>query len=237
MKRLRGQLTYANVMATIAVFLVLAGGTAFAAKVTLLPKNSVGVKQLKKGAVTPAKLSSKAKKALTAATGPIGPSGPSGPRGPIGPTGDRGERGPIGPQGVPGITGAAPLAVDAGAEAIVPGPSSPLPLSGTTSWTAGPGQFGLLVGRFTATMASEPEPFEFCEVDIRVFDNGREVVDKFLTEDSETLTERSAYLAPVAIAVDEPGVHTVTATYSWTPECEPGSEIDSVRLMVAPQGR
>jgi hypothetical protein len=229
MKRLRGKLTYANVMATIAVFLVLAGGTAFAAKEALLPKNSVGAKQLKKGAVTPAKLSLKAKKVLTAA---IGPSGP------IGPKGEPGGPGPTGPQGVPGIAGTEPLAVDASAEAIDPGPLSPLPLVGTTSWTAGPGQFGLLVGRFTATMASEPEPFEFCEVHVHVFDNGREVVSKFLTEDNEaTLTERSADLAPVAIAVDEPGVHTITATYSWTPECAPGTEIDSVRLMVAAQGQ
>jgi hypothetical protein len=31
MKKIRGNLTYANVMSTIAVFLVLAGGTALAA--------------------------------------------------------------------------------------------------------------------------------------------------------------------------------------------------------------
>lgn len=55
MKRLRAHLTYANVVATLALFLVLAGGTAFAAK-NLLPKNSVGTKQLKNGAVTGAKL-------------------------------------------------------------------------------------------------------------------------------------------------------------------------------------
>lgn len=53
MKRLRKRLTYANVMSSIAVFLVL-GGAAFAA--TQLPKNSVGTKQLKKNAVTTAKI-------------------------------------------------------------------------------------------------------------------------------------------------------------------------------------
>jgi len=52
--RLRSQLTYANVMATVAVFLVLTGvGFAVAA----LPKKSVGKKQLKNGAVTSKKLS------------------------------------------------------------------------------------------------------------------------------------------------------------------------------------
>jgi hypothetical protein len=52
-KKIRRRLTYANVMSSIAVFLVL-GGAAFAA--AKLPKNSVGTKQLKHNAVTTAKL-------------------------------------------------------------------------------------------------------------------------------------------------------------------------------------
>jgi hypothetical protein len=48
LKRLRSKLTYANVMATIAVFLVLTG-IGFA--VAKLPKRSVGARQLKNGAV------------------------------------------------------------------------------------------------------------------------------------------------------------------------------------------
>jgi hypothetical protein len=54
MKLIRKKLTYANVMSTIAVFLVLGGGAALAA--TQLAKNSVGAKQLKKNAVTTAKV-------------------------------------------------------------------------------------------------------------------------------------------------------------------------------------
>lgn len=54
MKQLRKRLTYANVMSSIAVFLVLGGGAAFAAG--QLGKNSVGSKQLKKNAVTKAKI-------------------------------------------------------------------------------------------------------------------------------------------------------------------------------------
>jgi hypothetical protein len=52
-KQIRKRLTYANVMSSIAVFLVLGGATAIAAG---LAKNSVGSKQLKKGAVTTAKI-------------------------------------------------------------------------------------------------------------------------------------------------------------------------------------
>ena len=54
MKRFRARLTYANVMSSIAVFLVLGGASAFAA--SQLGKNTVGTKQLKKNAVTAAKI-------------------------------------------------------------------------------------------------------------------------------------------------------------------------------------
>lgn len=56
MKRIRKRATYANVMSTIAVFLVLGGATAFAA----LGKGTVGTKQLKTNSVTAAKLKNKA---------------------------------------------------------------------------------------------------------------------------------------------------------------------------------
>jgi hypothetical protein len=48
MKKLRERFTYANVMATVAVFIAL-GGTSYA--ISKLPKNSVGSKQIKKNAV------------------------------------------------------------------------------------------------------------------------------------------------------------------------------------------
>jgi hypothetical protein len=57
MRRLRSKLSYANVMATIAVFIALGGG-AYAA--TQLKKNSVGTKQLKASSVTTAKIKANA---------------------------------------------------------------------------------------------------------------------------------------------------------------------------------
>jgi hypothetical protein len=96
MKRLRARLTYANVVATLALVVALAGGTAFAAT-QVLPKNSVGSRQLKKGAVTPVKLSKAAKSTLT---GPVGPRGTTGAPGAKGETGAKGGIGPIGPSTV-----------------------------------------------------------------------------------------------------------------------------------------
>jgi hypothetical protein len=98
MKPARTKLTYANVMATVAVFLVLAGGTAFAAS-QMLPKNSVGARQLRKGAVTLAKLAPKARATLTGPRGATGARGPQGQTGPIGSQGAKGDRGEIGPVG------------------------------------------------------------------------------------------------------------------------------------------
>jgi hypothetical protein len=54
LRTIRCKLTYANVMSTIAVFLLLGGGAALAA--SKLGKNTVGTKQIKNQAVTAAKI-------------------------------------------------------------------------------------------------------------------------------------------------------------------------------------
>lgn len=58
---MRPKLSYANVVATLALFVALGGASYAAFK---LPKNSVGTKQLRKNAVTTAKIK---KEAVTAA--------------------------------------------------------------------------------------------------------------------------------------------------------------------------
>jgi hypothetical protein len=57
MRAIRRRLTYANVVATLALFLALAGGTVYAARVA---KKSVGPSQLKARAVTTAKIKANA---------------------------------------------------------------------------------------------------------------------------------------------------------------------------------
>ena len=68
LRKLRSRLTYANVMSSIAVFIVL-GGSAYAA--VKLPKNSVGAKQIKKGAVTRSKLANGAVNGSKVAAGSL----------------------------------------------------------------------------------------------------------------------------------------------------------------------
>jgi hypothetical protein len=95
MRRVRTHLSYANVMATAAVFIAL-GGTSYA--VTQLPKNSVGSKQIRSGAVGASEIrtgavrskdirdrsvalkdiSKAARGSLRGQTGATGPQGPPG---------------------------------------------------------------------------------------------------------------------------------------------------------------
>src|SRR4051794_33099857 len=82
MNRLRSRLTYANVTATLALFIAL-GGTSYA--VSSLPRYSVGAKQLRKGAVTSRVVKDRtialrdiARSARTTLSGATGPQGPKG---------------------------------------------------------------------------------------------------------------------------------------------------------------
>jgi hypothetical protein len=96
-QRFVGHLTYANVVATVALFVALGGGAYAALR---LPRNSVGTAQLKNNAVTPRKV----KNALTLndlAPGQVaqlrGPPGTTGATGAMGQTGPKGDTGAVGP--------------------------------------------------------------------------------------------------------------------------------------------
>ena len=85
MSRLHHHISYANVMATLAVFIAL-GGSAYA--VSQLPRNSVGAAQIKRNAVGSSELrdrgvrlsdvSASARRSLRGAKGAPGPAGPPG---------------------------------------------------------------------------------------------------------------------------------------------------------------
>ncbi len=101
-------------VALTAVAIAIAG-TGYAA--VTLPRNSVGTAQLKKSAVTSAKVRDHSLLAVDFAPGqlPRGDAGPAGEFGATGPTGPAGPQGPTGAAGTSGVVGAAGAAGAAGA--------------------------------------------------------------------------------------------------------------------------
>jgi hypothetical protein len=96
--RSRRKPSYADVVATLALFAALGGG-AYAA--TQLPRNSVGPRQIRKNAVNSATVKNGSLRAADFGPGQL-PSGPVGPSGPPGPQGATGEPGPFPDGSVPG---------------------------------------------------------------------------------------------------------------------------------------
>ena len=116
--RMRSQLSFANTMSLIAVFVAL-GGTSYAT----VTANSVGSREIKRGAVTASDIranavsSGKVKngslRALDFKAGelPAGATGATGPAGPQGAKGDQGDPGTNGTNGTAGAPGADGTAV------------------------------------------------------------------------------------------------------------------------------
>jgi hypothetical protein len=127
------KLTYANVIATLALFLALGGGGAWAA--TTVAGNSIGTVQLKNSAVTAKKVSDGTllakdfKSGQLPTAGPAGPMGPAGAQGALGPKGSAGEPGERGPRGAKGDTGEAGARGSKG-ESGEPGEAGPHGLKG-----------------------------------------------------------------------------------------------------------
>jgi hypothetical protein len=96
MSRIRKRITYANVISTLALILVVGGGSAIAAN--QFGKETIGANAIKKESIGPGKLNKAAKAAL---------EGPAGPKGATGATGPAGTAGPAGPAGAPGAPGSA----------------------------------------------------------------------------------------------------------------------------------
>jgi hypothetical protein len=89
--KIRSGLTYANVMATVAVFLALGGGAYAAVK---LPRASVGSRQIQHNAVTSSKVKDHSLLARDFRAGQL----------PAGPKGDTGAQGAPGTPGAPGAS-------------------------------------------------------------------------------------------------------------------------------------
>jgi hypothetical protein len=140
-------LTYANVVATLALFIALGGGAYAAIK---LPKNSVTTIQVKNGTLV-----SKDFKKGQLKAGKAGPPGVKGAQGATGAAGERGLGGPAGPfgpagaQGVKGDVGAAGADGSAKAYAFISGQG-----------TVGANAKGITAANVTAHLANQAS--EYC---------------------------------------------------------------------------
>ena len=117
MRKLGRSLSYANVMATIAVFLALGGG-AFAATTGFTSKGGTihGCVSTRSHVLTVLKAGKRCgrghvalafnAKGIPGARGPVGATGPTGPAGPAGPKGATGAKGAAGAKGATGRQGA-----------------------------------------------------------------------------------------------------------------------------------
>jgi Collagen triple helix repeat (20 copies) len=105
MRNLKLQRPSPALVVSLVALSVALGGTGYAAIV--LPANSVGAKQIKRNAVTGAKVKNSSLVASDFRPGqlPAGPAGPVGPAGATGPRGPEGARGLEGPRGDTGATG------------------------------------------------------------------------------------------------------------------------------------
>jgi hypothetical protein len=125
----------AMLIACVALMVSL-GGVSYAAGV--LPKNSVGTAQLKKSAITGAKVKNRSLMAADFKAGQL-PAGPHGPAGLPGPKGDKGDTGAAGAAGISGleIVVRAPETVPAGqhgyGEAYCPTGKKPIGGGGGTT--------------------------------------------------------------------------------------------------------
>jgi hypothetical protein len=102
MTRITRHLSFANVVAVLALFVAL-GGASYAA--VTLPANSVGAKQIKTRAVSLKKISPAARSALKGQQGDPGAQGAKGDPGVPGPTGPKGDNGDPGATGAKGEKG------------------------------------------------------------------------------------------------------------------------------------
>lgn len=156
--------TYAEVVATLALFVAL-GGVSYAA--IKIPNNSVGAKQLKKNAVDSSKVKDRSllardfkqgqlPRGATGEAGSMGPAGPTGVAGIVGPTGARGATGADGVAGLPGPTGADGIAGPTGADGIAgpTGPDGPRGLTGADGNIGPTGNTGPAGPSSTAVMSS-----------------------------------------------------------------------------------
>jgi hypothetical protein len=233
------RLTYANLVSTLALFLALGGGAAYAVgkihsgdiaqnavRSPNLAPGSVHTADVFKRAITSGKLAVGAVRSNQIADGAVGSRQ-------IG-TGEIGSKqigaGAVAPSNLqfPVFYAASPAG---GPVPVTDGPD-PYPIAGNT-WTQSPGEIVVVFGGATATIAydgSSPEP---CRVFFKIYLNDQQVGGGEVSTGSTTLhqVEQNVGAQP-QIDPPTPTKNQLSAETGSNGACTPASTIDSVRFRV-----
>jgi hypothetical protein len=226
----RSRLTYANVVSTLALFLALSGGVAFAASkvhTNGIFKRAVTSGKLALGAVRSNQIADGAVSAKQIADGAVGAKQIA--------------NATIGSNQI-GAAAVAPsnlqfpvfyAASPVGGSLPVPnGEPIAYPLSGST-WTQKPGQIVVIFGGAVGTLARAENSGEDCRVFFEIRVNGRQTGGGELSTSSTTpeQVERSVGASPEIDPVTAT-THNLTVNVSSNGACTPSSTVDSTRFRV-----
>jgi hypothetical protein len=223
MQKMGDKLTYANVTATLALFLVLSGGAAYAAskiQSSDLAHGAVRTSNLFRRAITSGKLAVGAVRTDQLAEGSVGSE-------------------QIGAASVAPSNLKFPVSYTAsptGGEAQLTTSPSSYPITGGT-WMQKTGEVNIIVGAAMATLASDGH--EPCRVLIEISLNGRQIgTSKYSTGSTSTAPEKIEQNLGSLLEIDPtaPTTDKLTASVSSNEGCSPTSRIDSTRFRVLALG-
>ena len=217
--KISSRLTYANVMATAAVFIALGGGAYAAFR---LPANSVGTRHVKRHAVTRSKLDPGAPRARSRVS-----EAKRGRRERAGKSGSEGDPGATGDPGTPGRDGAAVVARVRSTSSVqtpADGSAIAVPLSAST-WTQAQGELDF--GTYGSVTFTDP-PAGSCggsglvslQIDVDIDGKQFSVTNVEALRDGGTRTAGLDH-QDVLLEPDAAVARTATATVSGV--CESGS--------------
>ncbi len=212
---LRQRLSYANVVATLALVLAIGGGTVYAA--VKLGKNDVKSKNIAKGAVKTGDLAKNAVKSPKVKDGTI-------------------QAGDIAAGVIPqiraNVTGSATGGPQGGVNTDT---TTPLPLTGTTTFTPQAGEVGAIAaeGRFTLASAAPPAS---CSPAVRLFVNDH-FTRVFVSPEDEVTTATAITThgrdADGPFGLLDPGTPlTVTAKLQGDADCTASSRLDKLEVRI-----
>ena len=225
----RPRLTYANFVSTLALFLALGGGVAFAAdKIHSgnIAPGAVRTANVFKRAIVSGKLALGAVRSNQIADGAVGSKQ-------IG-NGEVGSKqigaGAVAPSNLqfPVFYVVSPT----GGSAPVTEGLSPYPIADST-WTQRPGEIEVVFGGATATLAYDGSGSEPCRIFFEINLNGQQVGGGEISTGSTTLhqVEQNVGAQP-QIDPPAPTTNRLSARIGSNGDCKPGSTVDSTRFRV-----